>query len=213
MAADCHTHRRLSADCRALVSVPPESVTDAPLTSLEFHPWAVPADFSELPAVYSAAAVHAAALGETGLDRRRGPEFSLQLRAFEAVLALADSLGKPVVIHCVGAWDELLAARRRHPRNHWLIHGFRGKPELLAMLLAHGFFISLSPAVFHNRATTDFLRQHGLEHIGFETDDCNTPFASVLAAAAEALELPPETLAAHSELTLNQFLRGHDDEL
>src|SRR5574344_859113 len=126
MAADFHSHAVKSA-ARTLVSA---ALNEFPLTSLEFHPWRVAEDFTALPAAWLAEAPRCAALGETGLDKARGPSLAAQRRAFGAVLQMAEQWRKPVVIHCVRAWDELIAARKLHPGLRMLVHGFRGSREL-----------------------------------------------------------------------------------
>ena len=71
------------------------------------------------------------AIGEAGFDRLRGPSMQLQRLAFEEQIAISEELMKPVVIHCVRAWDELLAAQKKiKPKMSWLVHGFRGNVNL-----------------------------------------------------------------------------------
>ena len=84
------------------------------------------------------------AIGEAGFDRLRGPSPELQRNVFEAQIAISEELKKPVVIHCVRAWDELLSVYKKlKPQMPWLIHGFRGNVELAAQLLSKGMFLSI----------------------------------------------------------------------
>ena len=56
---------------------------------------------------------------------------------------------KPLIIHQVKALQEILYLKKKfHPAQPWLIHGFRGKPELAQQLLATG--IDLSFGVHYN---------------------------------------------------------------
>ena len=48
---------------------------------------------------------------------------------------MAQETGKILIIHCVRAWDRLLAMRRKLCREYdscvtWIVHGFRGNAEL-----------------------------------------------------------------------------------
>ena len=83
------------------------------------------------------------AIGEAGFDKLRGPSPELQRKVFEEQVAISEELKKPVVIHCVRAWDELLAVHKKlKPKMPWLIHGFRGNTELAAQLLSKGMYLS-----------------------------------------------------------------------
>lgn len=43
----------------------------------------------------------------------------------------------------VRGWDELFSLRREmRPSQPWIVHGFRGKPELARRLVAEGFYLS-----------------------------------------------------------------------
>lgn len=76
------------------------------------------------------------AIGETGFDALKGASMETQRESFEKHIELSECYGKPLIIHCVKAWDWLLASHRRYdPKQDWVIHGFRGKPELMKQLL------------------------------------------------------------------------------
>jgi TatD DNase family protein len=84
------------------------------------------------------------ALGEAGFDRLRGPSLDLQRSVFEEQIAIAEELNKPVVIHCVKGWDELMEVKKRlRPRMPWLIHGFRGGIQMANQLLNKGLYLSI----------------------------------------------------------------------
>ena len=53
------------------------------------------------------------ALGECGLDKRSETQFELQQTVFEKQLAMAEKHQKPVVIHCVAAFQELIEIKKR----------------------------------------------------------------------------------------------------
>ena len=83
------------------------------------------------------------AIGEAGFDKLRGPEIKTQARAFESQVIISEDVRKPLYIHCVRAWDELLPAHKRlRPKMPWLIHGFRGNPELAMQLISKGMYLS-----------------------------------------------------------------------
>lgn len=131
------------------------------------------------------------AIGETGLDKLRGPELSIQQAVFEQQIELSEQLQKPLIIHCVKAWEELLALKKKHnPRQAWIIHGYRGKTELTHQLVLHGFMFSIG-----DKLNTDALRTIPLDRLFCETDESDMSIESVYKKVAEALDVDMETLA------------------
>lgn len=147
----------------------------------------------------------AAALGEIGLDRHRGPSLEMQRRYLDRLLELAERYQKPAVFHCVHAVPELLAATRGF-RPHKLFHGFRGRPELLTELLRHDFFVSFMPDALERPDLAAFVKRRGLRRLGFETDDTAETIECVLARAARQLELEPEQLIRATDDNFREFL-------
>ena len=57
---------------------------------------------------------------------------------------LSEKNSLPLILHVVKAFPEIIALKKElKPRQPWIIHGFRGKPELAKELHRHGFFLSL----------------------------------------------------------------------
>lgn len=82
-------------------------------------------------------------VGEAGIDRLRGGKIELQMEVFEMQAHLAKKAGKPLIVHCVKAFDEIIRQHKQNfPHEPWIIHGFRGKPEQAHQLLREGFFLS-----------------------------------------------------------------------
>jgi TatD DNase family protein len=146
----------LNVDTKDLLPSYPEHVR----LSIGVHPWKVKEDWRDALASVRKDAIREDvwAIGECGLDKLHGEALSLQMEAFRAQIAIAEEVQKPMVIHCVRAFDELLMLRReleasckhesgnrsgnvRHPQP-WVIHGFRGKPEQAKQLMTKGMLLS-----------------------------------------------------------------------
>lgn len=82
------------------------------------------------------------AIGECGLDSHSSTPPDLQLKAFRAALQVADELHKPVIIHCVKCWNQVISEVKGH-EGPFIIHGFRKGPVLARQLLDAGFSLSL----------------------------------------------------------------------
>jgi TatD DNase family protein len=91
------------------------------------------------------------AVGETGLDYYRdyAPQ-DAQLRLFDAHLALAEELQKPVVIHCRAA-DREVADRLAAFGGTVVLHCF-SSPALLEPALEHGYYVSFAGNVTYPNA-------------------------------------------------------------
>lgn len=93
------------------------------------------------------------ALGECGLDKRSQTPFELQQLIFEQQLALAQKHQKPVVIHCVAAFQELIEIKKRLKVSvPMVVHGFSKKVELARQLIDNGFYLSLGKNLLRSRS-------------------------------------------------------------
>ena len=137
-------------------------------------------------------------IGECGLDMLCGPDLALQQLAFEQCLQLAEQYHKPVVIHCVRAFPELLAIYQRvQPAVPWIVHGFNRKPSVLASLLKHGFYVSFGAAILKpGSPAAQSLIETPLGQLFLETDDKLLPIADLYAHAAQLKGILPEDLEA-----------------
>ena len=187
MASDFHTHHLPPPGVRALHSgtVPLDGVFNA----LELHPWRLPENFAPQEGLAERLRDFDA-LGEIGLDRLRGPKLPVQQEFLRAYLSLACELEKPVVLHVVRSFPEIMAMLKTCPLRV-MIHGFRGTPALLDELWERGYTVS-----FHHAALDKpDLRQklfHPAGPFGFESDD--DPTVSVCDLLAKCPQLDAETI-------------------
>lgn len=177
---DFHTHRLDAPAGKAIINLPREallfpedfSLRSGCLYSAGIHPWwTADEDVSGLFEGVSHWAAHpqVVAVGECGIDKLRGASMEEQLRWFACQAELAERFEKPIVVHCVKAFDLLVRMHRElSPRVLWVVHGFRGKPELAQMLLREGMHLSYGK--FYNResyrATPEACRHHETDEGG-----------------------------------------------
>lgn len=97
------------------------------------------------------AATPAAWLGEAGLDgfRENIAPPATQERVFAVQLRLAVRLDRPVNLHCVKAWDALLAALDadylRGGCRDFIVHSFSGPHQYIKPLTERGAYFTLGP--------------------------------------------------------------------
>lgn len=115
------------------------------------------------------------ALGEIGLDYFRNlspPED--QQRVFRAVIGVARRVGKPVVIHCRDAHEDVLRilAEERVADVRGIMHCFSGDVAVARRCLDLGLLISLAgPVTYPNaRALPDVARFVPADRVVIETD-------------------------------------------
>lgn len=145
---DIHTHGRRGPTMITNIS-PDDTVDTAPgeaWYSVGVHPWdseGVDSEaFARLRALASDPRV--VAIGEAGLDSKRGASLQEQERVFIEQARIAEEVRKPLIIHCVGCFNRMMQLRRElKPGQRWVIHGFRRKPELARQLIDAGFDISI----------------------------------------------------------------------
>lgn len=165
--------------------------------SAGIHPWficrqSLDMAFERLQAVSKQS--HLLAIGECGLDRAIPTPLPLQVEVFCRQIELAEELGKPLIVHCVRAFDELLRLKKQlSPVQPWIVHGFCGKPALAEQLLRQGCYLSLGKALLQHRASQQTMASIDLERVFLETDDAtDVSIGEIYAVAAKIrrLDLP-----------------------
>lgn len=182
--------------------------------SVGIHPWFIKyqniaESLQNIPPLLSHKAI--IAVGECGLDKCIDTDMVTQTQVFCRQIEWAERLGKPLIVHCVRAFNELLQLHKRfRPRQPWLVHGFSGKAELARQLAQHGLYLCFGKALLnpHNQAAAA-LRAVPLEQLFLETDDSAYEISEIYAAAAKILGL--ELFALQRQLVANfERVFAHD---
>ena len=136
------------------------------------------------------------------MDTLRGSDLKTQAQVLLHHLQLAESLGKPTVIHSVRTAQNILTIRNKAGLNNvsLAIHGFRGNQHIAQLFLNAGCYLSYGPQ-FNSEA----LLATPLDRLLIETDDGHTPIGEVASRIAGVLGISPhdvESFAAHNACTL-----------
>lgn len=114
---------------------------------------------------------HIIAIGECGMDKLCTSPLPWQEEVFKSQVELSEQYHLPLIIHGVKAQEELVRLKRQlAPRQPWVWHGFRGKPQQMEQLLRAGFYIS-----FGFRYNAASLATCPPEYCLFESDDDARP--------------------------------------
>ena len=182
---DIHTH--VMGNPRAVCSLPPEEAIilsrtsqDQPF-SIMLHPWHICqysghdllSQFAEAVSACSSDE-RFVAIGECGLDSKCDTPLSDQIACFEQALLIARQYRKPVILHIVRMWDQLLLSTRRvfgqggaatadAEGCRLIVHGYRKNLALAQQLVAQGYYLSLgskfNPAVLTGIAPEKIYRE------------------------------------------------------
>ena len=176
--------------------------------SIGLHPWdsaradAVERVEKELPRLL--ALPRCLALGECGLDRLKGACMDVQQDLLARQLEAAENARKPLVVHCVRAWSELIQAVRQSGfKGAKAVHGFRGSTSTLEQLLAHDWYISVGMEA--KGKLPEATRQIPDDRLLLETDASGVPIESVYRAVSHLKGIPLETAQAQIERNVMRF--------
>ncbi len=189
------------------------------------HPWDA-VDVSFLPSLRAQLLANpAAGVGEIGLDRLKSRDISPRMReVFEAQLALALELGRPVVLHGAKCWGQVVTTVCRHlshsptpplphsPTPSFLFHGFSRSDGLIPEIVKLGGFISVGPAILNDHAVNyrELVKKIPLDRLLVETDRTSSSdspsISDVLAKTADILNLSAAELERITDENADRFL-------
>ena len=149
MIYDVHTHHLPSTPGEAIVQLTPDAFTLQPghFYSVGLHPWDIRDDWRTQMGKLLVMTLHTHVLmiGEAGLDKKNSPApMEVQMEVFREHVRLSELIRKPLIVHCVKAFDELLSIRKEMKATlPWVIHGFRGGIEQWQQLTRAGLIVSI----------------------------------------------------------------------
>lgn len=133
------------------------------------------------------------AIGECGLDALIDIDANLQKKVFEKQIIWANEIQKPVIIHCVKWFQELIPFQKL-AEVPLIIHGFNKKKSVADEMLKHGFFLSFGKSVLYNLSLQSILKEIPIDKIFLETDDADFDIAELYQKVSEIKEISLEEL-------------------
>ncbi|MDQ6472966.1 TatD family hydrolase [Flavobacterium sp. LHD-80] len=126
------------------------------------------------------------AIGECGLDKRIEVPLNLQIEVFEKQLALAEKYKKPVVIHCVAAFQEVIEIKKKLKISvPMIIHGYSKNSQLAEQLITAGFYISFGKYLLKNPDLKAVFQKVPNDLFFLETDTIEENIQQVYELASE----------------------------
>jgi TatD DNase family protein len=172
-----HSHRKPKSDeefvIRNAYHFMDEEKADALPYSISagIHPWQLKEDFSlQLNQLAKlASSKNVIAIGECGLDRIKGPAFEIQFDAFRAQINIANQVNKPMILHLVKSYSDILAISHSM-KTPWIVHGFKGNLIEAENLLRKGARLSFGPRLLTDETMQALFTSIPLDCIYLETD-------------------------------------------
>ena len=125
------------------------------------------------------------ALGECGLDKRIEIPLSVQITVFKKQLELVQQTNKPIILHCVAAFEEVIAIKKEMKiENPMIIHGFSKNEQVALSLLKNGFYLSFGKYLLLNPDLEKVINFAPENQILLETDTIEETIYEVYEKAA-----------------------------
>ena len=211
---DAHAHGMGESDGEVFrlwnIREPGTAVPDGCFFSAGIHPWdAGKYELAAFGPLFDSP--RCLAIGECGMDRTSDAALPLQTKVFEAQIAESVRRGKPLMIHCVRCFPELLRLKSALPEDApaWVIHGFRGTKRKAFDLLDAGCTLSFGAGLLRDAGNMEYFAEIPPNRILIETDESPELFARILAEAAAMHLLSQSEFAAIVRANFKRIFR-HD---
>jgi TatD DNase family protein len=154
---------------------------------------------------------HVIFVGESGLDKLAATDFEEQMRVFNAQIFMAEEYQKPLIIHCVKAWEEVIALHKQsRPTVPWILHGYNGSPEMTQQLSAKNCLFSFGGLLLReNSKAVRSFQLLPLDKVFFETDEMDEPVEKIYKEGAALKNISLETLKEEVWENFNRLENVH----
>jgi len=218
---DIHTHH--STNSEEIISVPSIFLQDIDSTneietpfSAAIHPWhATKYSYEQVSAMLENLTNQPGliSIGETGLDKICTADYQQQKLLFELHLKYAENHHKPVIVHAVKSWNELIAYFR-HSKLQFILHGYSEGTKLTKQLIDLGCYFSLGKSVLQiTPRFREALQIIPLTSLFLETDDSIVNIREIYHEVSKITDIPFEQLKIQiSKNYKNLFFNGKEQE-
>ena len=210
-----HTHHFTGRhDVFELVNQYPKEFDIAiPHYSIGIHPWHIVEDSmsKDLAILESKLEFeNCLAVGECGLDKRIAIPFSLQTQIFEKQLLLAEHYKKPLILHCVAAFQEVIEMKNALKITvPMIVHGFSKNQSTAKQLLDNGFYVSFGKYLLRNPELESVFKSVPNDRFFLETDTIEESIRDVYHLAAQYRNCTVEDLQYHLQQNFNKIFTNN----
>lgn len=202
---DIHTHNPLADN--AIINLNDTSELSADkYYSIGIHPWLSDKYTQQQLSHTSQIASYPQilAIGECGLDALKGDAIENQIKLSEYHITLSETVKKPLILHIVKCYPQIIALKKQYkPTQPWIIHGFRGKPQLADELIRHGFYLS-----YGDKYNLNSVKSIPIEKLLVETDTSNHSIENIISGIANVRQISIELLTRKIAENINNVFKS-----
>ena len=147
------------------------------------------------------------AIGECGLDSLVPNLNNIQEYFFEKQISLANDLKKPLILHCVRKFSEVIGFQKKS-KQAMIIHGFNKKESIAKDLLQHNFYLSFGKAVLENLSLQKIVEETPINKIFLESDNTQFPIENLYKKTSEIKKISIENLIKQIQENLETIRNG-----
>lgn len=147
------------------------------------------------------------AIGECGLDSLVQTDQSIQEKVFLKQIKFANDVKKPIIIHCVRKFYEVISFKK-YVERPLIIHGFNKKQNIAEDLLKNNFYLSFGKAVLYNLSLQNILKITPLNRIFLESDNDDFDIKTLYQKVSEIKEISLENLNKQISENLETIKNG-----
>ncbi|MDA3818522.1 MAG: TatD family hydrolase [Prolixibacteraceae bacterium] len=190
-------------------------ITPHSLYSAGWHPWYINKyniDFIEKEIEKYSSLPNIIAIGECGIDRAIDISIDLQKKVFLLHINASKKHKKPLIIHSVRAYSDILQTLNEENYDGPLIlHGYRGNIQQVRQFAKFNTCYSFGSAIMKSKKNASTLEQTPVEKLFFETDDEDISIEKIYLRAAEIRKVSTEELKKQIEINFNTLWRNELD--
>ncbi len=202
---DIHTHSAWNSEIIQIKDISSESLSKVEKNrfySYGVHPWFIQQEAIELNIRKIEQLVldnSFLAIGECGLDKVCNNNFSLQMEVLKRQILLSEKYRKPLILHIVKAFNELIQLRRESKaKQAWIVHGFNGSSHLAEQLTNLGIYISFGFWLSSNISkASKCIETIPINRLFLETDNSEFSIEEIYSFASQHLSLNIEQLKSY----------------
>ncbi len=160
-----------------------------PTYSIGIHPWYIDENRleSDLKLIDEKLKLNEClALGECGLDKRIEMPLEIQKEVFIKQILIAEKHQKPLILHCVAAFQEVIEIKKQlKVKVPMIIHGFSKNEQVAKQLIYNGFYISFGKYLMQKPELKSVFQSIPNDRFFLETDTITEPLTELYQLAAD----------------------------
>lgn len=181
--------------------------------SIGIHPWFVTYDSFEVQLkelIRNSTSDTVFAIGECGLDKLCKTEWFLQEQVFMSQIKLANQIDKPLLIHCVKAFNEVVQCLKKS-KNHVpvIFHGFNKNTNITKSLVKEGYYLSFGDSILKDQHL-ESLKACPLSQLFLETDNADLEIERVYGKVSEVLDISIDLLTVQLHLNYDHIRKNNN---